>query len=247
MSSSSMTEEEMVGSLMRDYSVPREKAIAMVRASGLTELNTGHADEIRRAVESPSPSLEEMRCGHRRSTVSAGVTEADMQIELLARLVGPAVKGQPRAAGVGLAATYPELGLVYAINPNKGGRKAAAAGIAKAMGLLADMPDLHLPVMRGPFLSLYVELKRPGEKMRPPQRLMAMKLREQGHCVLEFDDVDDAVNAFVGYLELPPNRPAARAVSGKNAPFRGTLAERITQWRAQLYDLLQSARRKAHG
>ncbi len=233
-SAPAMTEDEMVRSLIRDHGLDRAVAQRVARDALLRESVSGAA--------LPKAQMRMLVKHHAESPP----LEADIQMELLERLVGPAVKGQPRAPGGGISSTYPDLGLVYAINPNAGAVSQRNAKRSKAMGLLADLPDLHLPVMRGPFLTLYVELKRPGELMRPGQRARAAQLREQGHCVLEIQSVQDGITAFVSYLDLPPNRPSARALNG-NRHFTGTLEERIHQWRAHLQDALQPARRKAHG
>lgn len=130
--------------------------------------------------------------------------ESEVQMLVLEALIGKARPGQPRQLGDGLTGKYPDLMLVYAINPNKGGRKKAAAGIARAMGLLADLPDLHLPVARGPFYSLYVEIKRDQyERSRPSQRFMQDQLRAAGHAVVEAHGVEEGVAPFLAYLTLP--------------------------------------------
>jgi hypothetical protein len=130
-----------------------------------------------------------------------GPSEADIQMAAVELLIGPAVQG-PRPAFCGLAQKYPALWLLTALNPNKGGRKKAAAGIAKAMGLLADLPDLHLPVTRGPFLTLYIEVKRPGEHPSQAQKEMHALLRNEGHCVVTCVTAQEIVDVCVGYLTL---------------------------------------------
>lgn len=133
-----------------------------------------------------------------------GPSEAEIQMAGVEALLGKQGPG-PRRPMQGLAARYPELYLLTAINPNKGGRKPAAAGIAKAMGLMPDYPDLHLPVTRGPFLSLYVEVKRPNEYPTRLQKEMHALLRNEGHCVVWCVSAQEIVDVFVGYLALPTN------------------------------------------
>lgn len=53
---------------------------------------------------------------------------------------------------------YPELALLYHI-PNGGKRDAKTATILKRQGVKAGVPDLHLPVARGGYHGLYIELK----------------------------------------------------------------------------------------
>ena len=54
---------------------------------------------------------------------------------------------------------YPELGLLFHI-PNGGSRSKAEAGRFKAEGVKAGVPDLFLPVPRGEYHGLFIELKR---------------------------------------------------------------------------------------
>ncbi len=133
-----------------------------------------------------------------------GPSEADDQMQLLELLVGPAKPGQPRTPGAGMTTRFPELALIYAINPNKGGQnQKAARGIAKAMGQLASMPDLHLPVARSPFIGLYVELKALGGKATAEQLDVHQALRTAGHRVATCAGVQAALDSILGYLNLP--------------------------------------------
>jgi hypothetical protein len=134
-----------------------------------------------------------------------GPSEADSQIALLELLVGPARAGGGRAPGAGMTTRFPELALIYAINPNKGGQhQRAARGIAKAMGQLAGMPDLHLPVARGRYIGLYLELKAPRGRHSDEQLRMARALLAQGHCVAECVGVHVAASFIIDYLRLAP-------------------------------------------
>lgn len=139
-------------------------------------------------------------------------TEQDDQMALLELLVGKARKGEARDPAGGMILKYPDLYLLYAI-PNGGrGSSKAWVGRQKAMGLLRDMPDLHLPVMRGPFIGLYVELKRAGQKARPSQAVLHECLRAAGHCVVTAVGVEQGAAVILGYLALPKNRVSARPV-----------------------------------
>ena len=57
------------------------------------------------------------------------------------------------------AATHPELRLLYAI-PNGGARHPVVAAKLKAEGVKRGVPDICLPVARGKWHGLYIELKR---------------------------------------------------------------------------------------
>jgi len=71
---------------------------------------------------------------------------------------------------------------LYAI-ANGGHRKKGVAGRMKAEGVLAGVPDLQLPVSRGGFHALYIEMKSPSGRTSPAQRQMIDNLRGQGFMV----------------------------------------------------------------
>lgn len=53
---------------------------------------------------------------------------------------------------------YPDLKWLYHV-PNGGSRHKAEAAKLKAMGMKSGVPDLHLPVRRGSYSGLIIELK----------------------------------------------------------------------------------------
>ena len=80
-------------------------------------------------------------------------------------------------------AAYPQLRLLHHI-PNGGSRMKAEAGRLKAMGVKAGVPDLFLPVARGGFHGLYIELKRlESGKASAVQRRWMEALRAEGYAV----------------------------------------------------------------
>ncbi|MCV4697551.1 VRR-NUC domain-containing protein, partial [Escherichia coli] len=50
----------------------------------------------------------------------------------------------------------------------------------KAQGLRPGVPDYHLPVARGGYLSLYLELKVDKNRTSPEQKAMIRDLRAEG-------------------------------------------------------------------
>ena len=127
--------------------------------------------------------------------------EQDAQIALLELLIGPSGKG-PRVPGAGLTGKWPELGLIYAV-PNGYAKSPGAAGRAKAEGLLADVPDLVLPVARVPFYGLYLEGKVEGKSPGPGQCAYIAALVEQGYAALVFRGVQQGLDIVLRYLALP--------------------------------------------
>jgi hypothetical protein len=100
---------------------------------------------------------------------------------------------------------HPELRLLFAI-PNGGARSKAAAGKLKAEGVRPGIPDLCLPVPRGGYSALYIELKVPASPGKPKgretstQRDMRLALTEAGnHCVVCWGWIEarDAIELYL--------------------------------------------------
>ena len=96
---------------------------------------------------------------------------------------------------------YPELKLLYHV-PNGGSRNKAEAGRFKAEGVKAGVPDLCLPVPRGEFHGLYIELKRlRGSRTSEDQILWMEELSKQGYCVALCKGWEVAAKTITDYLE----------------------------------------------
>ncbi len=65
--------------------------------------------------------------------------------------------------------------------PNGGKRSKAEAGRFKAMGVKPGVPDIHLPVPRGPYHSLYIELKAPKGRVSENQADWLADLNRYGN------------------------------------------------------------------
>ena len=97
---------------------------------------------------------------------------------------------------------FPELALLYHV-PNGGSRKKAEAGRFRAEGVKAGVPDLCLPVARGGFHGLYVEMKRlKGSKTSKDQEAWLERLEQQGYCVALCKGWEAAAKVITDYLQL---------------------------------------------
>lgn len=96
---------------------------------------------------------------------------------------------------------YPDL-LIYAI-PNGGQRNAIVASKLKAEGVVSGVPDLHIPVSRGEYHSLYVEMKN-GKKgvLSDNQKRVISFLRSQGNKVVVCHSVEEFDKEVKEYLNL---------------------------------------------
>lgn len=97
-------------------------------------------------------------------------------------------------------AKYPELELLHHI-PNGGKRNAREAANLKKQGVKAGVPDMCLPVARGGFHGLYIELKRKkGGSLSDYQKKWINQLNEQGYKAVVCHGADEAIKEIEGYL-----------------------------------------------
>lgn len=75
---------------------------------------------------------------------------------------------------------YPELALLHSI-PNGGKRNQLEAIRLKKEGALAGVSDIFLPVARGSYHGLYLELKVKGGKLSDHQKWWIEETRKQGY------------------------------------------------------------------
>lgn len=96
---------------------------------------------------------------------------------------------------------YPELRLLYHI-PNGGSRNQIEAKHLKAQGVKAGVPDLCLPVARGFWHGLYIEMKRQkGGRVSDAQRRWLEDLERQGYRAEVACGWREAADIILEYLE----------------------------------------------
>ena len=78
---------------------------------------------------------------------------------------------------------HPELELMYHI-PNEGVRTAANGARLKAEGMRAGVPDICLPVARGGYNALYIELKAGKNKPTEAQEKWIAALNAAGNLAV---------------------------------------------------------------
>ena len=95
----------------------------------------------------------------------------------------------------------PELGLLFAV-PNGGKRDAVTGARLKAEGVRKGVPDVWLPVARGRWHGLVIELKA-DETGRPTkeQTEWLSRLMEQGYFATVAKGTEAAKRLIVDYLE----------------------------------------------
>ena len=95
---------------------------------------------------------------------------------------------------------WPELALLFAI-PNGGKRHIAVARKLKAEGVKAGVPDICLPVARGRFHGLYIELKHGRNKETERQAWWLTRLCDHGYRVAtayEFEGAKAVLEEYLG-------------------------------------------------
>ena len=100
-----------------------------------------------------------------------------------------------------IAGRYPDVRLLYHI-PNEGKRSMATGGRLKGMGLKKGVPDLHLPVARGGYHSLYIEMKNETGRANDAQNWWLERLKLEGNYTVVCYGWQSAVDVLTWYLGL---------------------------------------------
>ena len=96
---------------------------------------------------------------------------------------------------------YPELNLMFHI-PNGGKRSKAEAGRFRAEGVKSGVPDICLPVPRGRYHGLYIEMKTESGHTTAVQEWWGERLQAQGYAWRVCHGWQAAVALLEWYLQL---------------------------------------------
>ena len=102
---------------------------------------------------------------------------------------------------------FPEIELLYHI-PNGGSRDIKEAANLKWQGVKAGVPDLCLPVARGGWHGLYIELKVGRNKPTEKQAAWIRELSKQGYAAKVCYGWEAASQVIRNYLLLPEGKQA---------------------------------------
>lgn len=120
----------------------------------------------------------------------------------------------------GAMGDWPELRWLFAV-PNGGWRAKRTAAAMKAEGAQAGVPDYLLPLARGGYAGLAIELKTATGRVRPEQRAWLAHLEGQGWQVAVARGWEQAWDVARDYMALEPRQTAQEArpsVSGVSTP-----------------------------
>lgn len=95
---------------------------------------------------------------------------------------------------------YPELQFMYHV-ANEGKRTARYGAELKRMGLKNGVPDICLPVPRGNYHGLYIEMKVGRNTPTDSQAKYLEFLTAQGYCAVWCIGAVNAINIIKAYLK----------------------------------------------
>ena len=135
--------------------------------------------------------------------------------------------------------------------PNGGVRSKSEAARLKSQGVKPGVPDLCIPVARGKYHSLYIELKDDGGKPTKQQIEWIYRLREEGMCAWVCVGVDNALELIRRYLEcdtlLDSTLPEhAQTAQSRRKPRKQTPAPRSEPRKETLGKDSHDAERSEH-
>jgi hypothetical protein len=117
-------------------------------------------------------------------------SEHELQVQIVTR-------------SLALAERHPEILMLHAI-PSGDWRGWGVGKKLKAEGVIPGVPDLCLPVARGGYHGLYMEVKKAGGHVRPDQWEFMEALHEQGYFVRVCNHLGTAIEIIENYLlEMP--------------------------------------------
>lgn len=117
------------------------------------------------------------------------MTEAKHQAALIKWTQQPSIRSR-----------YPELKLLFHIK-NETAEGAQRVGMDKALGVKKGVPDLCLPVPRGRYHGLYIEMKNESGKTSEAQDWWLGELKQTGHYATVCHGWKEAAAVLVGYLD----------------------------------------------
>lgn len=86
--------------------------------------------------------------------------------------------------------------------PNGGKRSKSEAARFKAQGVRPGVPDLMIPIAKGGYHGLFIEMKAGRGKPTPKQVEWIELLRDQGYCAYACAGADNAIALIDRYMSL---------------------------------------------
>lgn len=118
------------------------------------------------------------------------MTESQHQITLFKWSMQPSIRQQ-----------YPELKYLFHIK-NETTAGAAQVAVDRAMGVKKGVPDLFLPVARGAFSGLFIEMKTEKGRASQEQKWWLKEMIDQGYAAEVCHGWKEAKEELLWYLSL---------------------------------------------
>lgn len=93
------------------------------------------------------------------------------------------------------------MGIPIVHIPNEGKRSAAYGAKMKRMGLRSGFPDLFVPLARGGYHGLMIEMKAEGGRATPDQKKWVAKLNSYGYRASVCVGADAAICEIGNYMQ----------------------------------------------
>lgn len=100
---------------------------------------------------------------------------------------------------------YPDLKWIYHC-PNGGSRQTAEAARLKTQGVKPGVPDLNLPIAKGTYHGLFMEMKYNNGTVSPYQKEWLLAMRAAGYYTCVCYGYDYAVKVIEAYVNLLPGQ-----------------------------------------
>jgi len=101
-----------------------------------------------------------------------------------------------------MQAQHPELALLHAIGNGNSKRSVIQGARMKREGVLAGVSDIFLPVARGAYHGMYLEMKVKGGRLSDSQKWWLRETTKQGYLSAVCYGWQEASDAIKKYLEL---------------------------------------------
>lgn len=100
-------------------------------------------------------------------------------------------------------ALYPELKWIHHC-PNGGSRQKKEASCLKAQGVKPGVPDLNLPIPKGAYVGLHIEMKYNTGTIEAEQKEWIKAMKAAGHFACVCYGYDYAIKVIDEYVNLLP-------------------------------------------
>ena len=89
--------------------------------------------------------------------------------------------------------------------PNEGKRSPRQGAELKQMGLQKGFPDLFIPVAKGGYHGLFIEMKYGRYRVTPEQKVWLSNLADNGYCCALCVGAENAIANIKNYIGMGDN------------------------------------------